>query len=335
VLSVAWHPDGSRLASCGVDNAVRIWDSSTLRELKTLRDHGAGLFRGMPTPLSSVGGVAWSPDGRMLASAGSDGAVRTYDMPTGKERLVRRFFDDGARAVCWSADGQYLAVAGDDALIVLNAESGKELAKLRSKMPFVKTIAWSPDRRRIAVNHLDGAIAVWDVHERRIETVLEGHPGPVSRDLGTRVITEPGSVEALAWSPDGTKLASGGTDTVIRIWHTASWKVDALLRGHLPQVECEFDGVRRMAVGTVHTLAWSSDGKQLASGGADGRVIVWAVGVGKEHVVLSGHARARGRLPADRPTGAVLAVAWSKSGREIASGGQDATVRVWQVSPAK
>src|SRR5262249_24429620 len=114
---------------------------------------------------------------------------------------------------------------------------------------------------------------------------------------------------AVAWSPDGKRLASGGDDGMIRICDPSARAEVAPLPGH-------DEGRVNQQFGLIRSLTWSPDGTRLASAGLDGRALVWEVAGG----------RAGFALPADR--GSVWSVAWSPDGTRLAAGSEDGTIRV-------
>jgi hypothetical protein len=140
-ISVAWSPDGGRLAGAGTAGIVDLWDAGG-KKLLTL---------GGPIRLTSVACVAWSPDGRRLASASDNGTVRVWDAASGREVLTLTVQTGWPTSVSWSPDGRRLASAGDDGTLRLwDAASGREVLTIKAHRGRAHSVAWSPDGKRLA-----------------------------------------------------------------------------------------------------------------------------------------------------------------------------------------
>jgi WD40 repeat protein len=279
VNSVAWSPDGRRLASAGDDHAVRIWDVSTGENIATLTGHTNFVFA-----------VAWSPDGQQLAS-GDGHTIRLWDADTGENTATLTGHTAGVRAVAWSPDGHLLASASDDTTVQLwDVRTGENAAILTGYTSYPgRGIAWSPDGHRLA-SASSGTIRLWDANTD--ETMIElQNPDPY----------QPLSV---AWSPNGRQLALASAASTIRIWNVDTEKTTATLSGH--KAPC-------------WSIAWSPDGQWLASSSEDNTIRLWSVETSENTATLTGH------------TDIVYSVAWDSGGQQLASASADGTVRLWRI----
>jgi WD40 repeat protein len=315
VTAVSWSPDGTRLASAcggpgnvpGTPGEVRIWDVRAGQEALTLEGHILG-----------VSGVSWSPEtssgrtGRRLASSGpEDPAVRVWDTQTGEEILTLEGHTGSIRAVSWSPNGKHLASASFDRTVkVWDTEAGKEALTLEGHTGAVNCVAWSPDGKRLASGSGGrdaqgrplgpACVKVWDAQTGK-EVVSPLGPAWV---LGPEAV----SVNDLAWSPDGRRLASAHFDQMVRVWDVQTGQETLQLKGHTRQ---------------VGGVAWSPDSRRLASASNDGTVWVWDAQTGSKELILRGH------------TSLVTGVSWSADGQRLASAASDHTVRVWDAQTWK
>ena len=286
-LSLAWSPDGTRIAAAGAgrDRTIRIWTASDGRPLSIYRGH----------PLAS--NIAWSPDSTRLASVGLDQAVQVWNAGNGK--LIWTYRDPtehdlAFRAVAWSPDGTRIATIGvGQDIQIWNAADGRLISTYRG-LPFACSLAWSPDGTRIASGGWNRSVQVWRVEE--------GKP------IWTYQITNAdnydiNTVNAIAWSPDGTRIASGGSRPLIlfasnkgvQVWDASTGKRLLTYWGHPESSDIE-------------AVAWSPNGKSIASGGTDNAVQVWEPTTGNQVLTYS------------HPNW-VSAIAWSPDSTRIASGG--------------
>jgi WD40 repeat protein len=277
-----------------------------------------------------VNSVAFSSDGRLVASGSLDSTVKLWDVATGRELRTLVGHADSVECVAFSPDGSTLASGSKDATVKLwDLESGRELRTLSGHTDYVNSVAFSPDGHTLASGSGDSTIKLWDLATGREIRTFSGHKS---------------FVNSVAFSPGGRTLASGSQDTTVKLWDVATGREIRTLAGHtfpVTSIAISSDG-RTLASGTsdaivifwdlttgreLHTSAghtitgcpvtFAPDGKTLASASGDEAVKLWDLKTGLELRSLIGH------------TAQVTSVAFSADGKTLASGGWDNTVRLW------
>ncbi|MFE9560448.1 helix-turn-helix domain-containing protein [Streptomyces sp. NPDC006487] len=239
-----------------------------------------------------VNAVAFAPDGRLLATAGSDGKVllrRVADRST-----VAAFTAPGrVRTVAFSPDGRTLAAGSTDGPVRLwsvGAGGGGSVSVLPPSTAGARAVAFAPDGDTLAIAAADGTIQLRDpAGGHREHAVLTGHTARVN---------------ALAYAPDGRSLVSAGADGTVRLWDTRRAEPAGVLEGH---------------TGEVLGAAFAPDGRTVATGGVDRTVRLWDVGGRRAAATLAGH------------SDDVNSVAYTPDGTTVVSGGGDGTTRLWDV----
>jgi RNA polymerase sigma factor (sigma-70 family) len=285
--AVAFAPDGKTLATG--DHAegwqvhtIRIWDAAAAKQLRTLEGHTNGVLC-----------LAYSPDGKTLASCSVDETVRLWDPDKGTELRTLAGHTGRVNWVAWSRDGKRLASAGADGTVRLwDADKGTELRSITAHEGGAQAVSFSPDGKRLVTGGADKTIRLWDAdkgtelrklaREKEIRIVAFSHDGRLvacggaidlllwDPDSGQEVRKVKGStneVRSVAFSPDDKQIAAAPaySDTVL-LWETATGKRLADPPGH-----------EGYAIGRV---SYSADGRVITTVGSDGTQRVWDAATG-------------------------------------------------------
>jgi WD40 repeat protein/transcriptional regulator with XRE-family HTH domain len=327
VWSIAYSPDGTRLATASGDETVKIWDAATGQELLSFSTLGAGF---VDEPY-----IRFSPDGTRLASVHDDMTVRIWDAASGEELL--RLSGYPFWNIAWNQAGTRLATADDDGLAkVWDAATGKELLTLSGHTEFLMQVSFSPDGRRLVTGSADSTAKVWDLATGRELFTLAGHAFYQVRTLwspdGTRIVTDNGdyplkvweaatgtellslyspkntNLGVIAFSPDGTRLVKALHDGTVIVWDPTTGEELLTFPAHLND---------------VYDLAFHPDGVHLATaGGIDGTVKIWDISPqgSRESLTLAGL------------TGTFPKVVYNSDGTRLATPGPDNTAIIWDAA---
>jgi len=273
----------------------------------------------------------FSPDGATLASVGYDGAVKVWDVATGRLKASLAKHTAPVEGAAFSPDGTTLATSSRDRTVILwDVKTGQSKGTLQHNDDVVK-LAYSPDGKVLAATCHDGAVMIWDAATRDCVKTLQADATEAIR---------------VAFSPDGTLLATCGEDRTAKIWSASTYERLATLIGHDDEVYAlDFSsdgqtlatggrdqaiilwdvasGTRRSTLrdkGSVRSLAFSPDGKTLASSGHDARIRLWDMTNRQLRTTLYGHRRE------------VRCVEFSPDGSQLVSASDDTTVKIWDVS---
>jgi WD40 repeat protein/serine/threonine protein kinase len=281
VNAVAFHPREHLVATASSDGTIKLWNTQTRREVRTL---GAGF--------DGVWDIAFHPAGDRMAAIGfGGGGVAILDVAS--DTIVRRLGQDEKSAltqIVFDGSGRRLAV-GDEhgALTLFDIVTGEVLLHLQTPSKYLYGVAFSPDDKHVAAAAMDGSVRVFDA--------------ATGREIDASPLMHQRWANSVLFSPDGRLLASGGYDSAIRLWDTVAWRQSAVIvvadtnttgitfspDGQLIAWGDDDSTVRlyRRSTGELQTLhghmsivygvAFSPDCKLLASASEDGTAKIWKV----------------------------------------------------------
>lgn len=324
VVSVAFSPDGQRLATSDTQGEIQIWDAHTREQQVRCRGHQHWTWAVAFSPdgqyvasasddyrvklwdvetgqclqtyeghTYSVNAVAFSPSGQTIASCGQDSTIRLWRTAPGRlNPEIQTLVGHSGRvwASAFSPDGQTLASCGEDATIRLwDVATGICRCEWQAHERWVRSVAFSPNGQLLASSSYDQTIKLWDIETQDCLNTLRSHRQPVT---------------AIAFSPDGRQLASSSFDRTVKLWDTFTGECLKTFLGHTSR---------------VWTVAYHPHSQMLVSGGDDHATKLWNLKTGRCTKTLQGHANA------------VLSLALSPDGCYLASGHEDQTVRLWNL----
>jgi len=318
---LTYGPNSRQLFYITAQQPLHVWEPLSDKELRSAR-----------WPMDNATVVGLSADERYLAAGCRDGTVRLWDVA--KQKMVFQVpgHNRPVQSVAFSADGKLLATAGKGGTIrIWHTNNGKELQSLAGHPSQVNSLAFSGDGQRLASAGGDTNVKLWETRSGKLLFTLQGHSNVVS---------------CVAFSPSGKYLVSGGRDRTIKVWDTESGEETFTLRGHAGAILCVAfspSGNLIASAGedqlvkvwdatsapearsfraplTCQTLAYSSDGKRLAT--ADDNIRIWEPATGRLLRSFGG------------PKEFVEDVAFSPDDRAVATAGRSG-VKVWEASTGK
>ena len=299
---------------------------SPLLALQTIVNniHELNQFKGHQDEIFSV---TFSPDGKMLATAGDDGTARLWNT-SGQQLAEVKGHQGGVRSVCFGPDGKMLATAGRDGSARLWNLSGQQLTQFKGHQGWVRSVCFSPDGKTLATAGDDGTVRLWNLsgqqlaevkgHQSEIYSVSFSPDGKMLAAAGfdgsarlwnlsgqqlTQFKGHQGGVRSVCFSPDGKTLATAGFDGSARLWNLSGQQLTQF-KGHQ---------------GGVRSVSFSPDGKTLATVGLDGTAMLWNLSR-QQLAEFKGH------------QSEVYSVSFSPDGKTLATAGLDGSARLWNLS---
>lgn len=359
VYSLAFSPDGRWLASGSSDGLLRIWDVATGQRREELSGHTGYLAA-----------LAFSRDGKAIASSTDKGEVKIWNTTTWKPQAEISADAVPVYSLAFHPERDEVVGGLSNGKLLVWDSSGKLLRSFDQKPGAIMSLCFAPKGAQLIAAQ-SNQCRIWNYENATVDTefttggvYLASSPdGKVLASCSTgsadiRLWTptgqplfdrkgQGGAVLAVAFTPDGERVVSGGQDNTVRIWEIGPRRLQHTLRGHTDQImalACSPDGkllasasmdksirIWNLATTTelpklaghsagVYAVVFSPDGQQIASAGADNMVRIWDTELGIEKHLLSGHIQP------------VLAVAYSSDGLWLASASQNGEVRVWSAS---
>ena len=329
VQLAAFSPDGGSVVTTShndsdmlgtVENAPRVWDAATGKEVAIMRGHDSVVSSVAFSPdgkivvtasldrtarlwetatgreiaillhEAAVVTAAFSPDGKTILTAPYDQPARLWDAATGKEIVILRGHDGPIHLVTFSPDGKMVLTASFDMTGRLwETTTGKSIATFRGHEELINSIAFNPEATIVVTASMDGTARLWDTDTGKETAVLRGHHGGIA---------------AASFSPDGRTVATGSGDRTVRLWTASGRQEISTLRGHtLP----------------INSVDFSPDGKTIATASMDGTARLWEL-VANKVLVLRGHRTF------------VFSAVFSPDGGTVVTASEDQTARLWDTA---
>lgn len=298
--ALAFHPGGTVLALGGTSRAIVLWD---------LTRNGAAGHDRLHGHADSITALAFHPAGHYLASAGFDQTIRIWDIAEEQERALLAGHEGGVLDLAFDPRGRWLASSGrDQAVRLWDLVTGFERAVLRGHVNWVGAVAFDPEGKTLASAGIDEVVRIWDLDSDlqriRLDQQVQGHTG---------------RIWSLSFAPDGT-LVSGSTDRTARIWRLEDARAARLLPS---------------ATEEIRRAAFRPGGRQVATSGAGGGMLLWDLSPGERGQAEAGGTRAvaqAGPVALEGHRHPVQAIAASPDGRYLFSCCENRSIRLWDLA---
>ncbi|MDQ7821719.1 MAG: WD40 repeat domain-containing protein [Candidatus Eremiobacteraeota bacterium] len=258
IKAMAFSPDSRTIACCyaktsETPNTIVIWDA---RKGGLLEKFSSG----DRSERESIDSIAWSPDGRFLATGFDGGSLYLWDAKNHSVQSIQNLRANHMLPVAFSKDGRVLAAGAKNMAVLIDPESGQVLQTLSPEPNYVYTLAFSPDGTCLVAGSVDGALRMWDMESGELKKILLRHTGWIS---------------CFTWLSGSPVMASGSPDGTLRLWEFPSGK-------HLRAL------VRKREAGDgsfsqwLDSLAALPDGTAIAAAYYDGSLLFWDRKTGRE-----------------------------------------------------
>ena len=334
VTRAVFSPDGTKIASAGLDGTVRLWDAESRKSLHTLVGH-KGYVRD----------VAFSGDGSVLVSCGADEHIVVWDVSTGTERATLYGHVGDINSVCFLSDGILCSAGRDGTICLWDISDERRPESLAAHDAAIRAMDRSPDGSTWATGSDDHSIKLWTSDQFTSEKGRIGvvQPTRVFKGLGD-------DVQSIAYSPDGLRLVSSSADGVVKVWDSKTGREIHSVKAHegaaysatfshdgktiassgadqLVKTWDVQDGTGKQTLkghtAEVYLVSFSRDGKTLASASHDMSIRLWDAESGKPGRILKGH------------QGYVRSVVFSSDGSKLATSSADRTLKLWEAKSGK
>lgn len=295
IRSLSLSPNGTTLASRGLDEAIYLWQLRFDADLSPSRpDKILQRQTGLTSPLTIwASSLSFSPDGQTVATNGQDGSLMLWNVSMG---LLHQWVGHDAPVwtVAFDATGNVLASGSKDESVRLwDVQTHRCLQVLEGHKSDVRSLAFDGDNQHLASGSSDQTIRLWDVQTGVCRHVLRGHTG---------------GIFTLTFAAHDQQLISGSFDQTIRVWNLQTGECTQVLRGH---------------TGGIWSVSVCPDHQLLASGSGDQTIRLWNLQTGRCLNVLHEH------------TSWVTSVSFSPNGQFLVSGSDDRTIKVWDVATGR
>jgi len=263
VSGVSYSPNGQYIATAGVDNTIRLWDSSGKQVIKIEEDQGI------------IRDISFSPNGKNFATSGESGEIILWDL-SGHQLAKLKGHKGAVLSISFSSDGQYLASAGMDGKVIIWNSNGKQINKFEAHLGGVWDINFDPTDKKIVTAGEDGVGRLWDLSGNKL-TELKGH-----KDV----------IRSINFSPNGKQIVTSGDDETVRLWDLSGNQLERFEghNGSIANVKFINDGKRLFTIGEDGTIRiWDLSGNQLEQlNGHQGKINSMSLSYNRQYIATAG-----------------------------------------------